>query len=120
LAQIFIATHSEYVVKSALSKENTTIVIMDNEEQTKYVISQGEEEPPSGFLLRFITSAEIIFKIFSIYSIEYHQFLFERLISLYEIKRYSDIDNKKNDYNNEYKKIFSTKEEREEMKVPDD
>jgi len=110
-SQIVIATHSEHVLKSALQRDNTLIITID-ENKNKYIESDIKDVVPNGFLLNTLTSAEIIFWVFSIYSVEYHQALFEKMISLYGIETYSD-------GNKLYDAIFSTKEDIDEMKVPE-
>lgn len=74
-AQIIMATHSEYIVKKALEdKENTLVIILENENG---IVNQTKVEAP--YLLLHLTSAEINFKAFGIYSVDYHIELYGRL-----------------------------------------
>jgi len=85
LSQVFMATHSEYVVKAALEEKNSLVMIMANQDEPTNIKSK-QLNSITGFLLGYLSNAEILFKIFSIYSIEYHQALFEKFKNLYNIK----------------------------------
>lgn len=67
-AQLIIATHSEYVIREALKdKEDTLVIILEDDNG---IIKQKRAEAP--YLLPRLTAAEINFKAFNIYSIDYH------------------------------------------------
>jgi predicted ATPase len=89
LSQIFMTTHSEYVVKSGLKNKDTLVIVLKSLENNLYIESD-KDKPPKGFLLNILTNGEILFEIFSIYSLEYHQALFERFKTLYIRKEKDD------------------------------
>ncbi len=87
-AQIIMATHSEYVVRKALEdKDNTLVIILKDENG---VIEQTRAEAPH--LLLHLTSAEINFKAFGIYSIDYHVELYGRLQAKTGCNTINDMD----------------------------
>ncbi len=67
-AQIFVATHSEHVIKEALKNEDETLVIALKEES--WNIIQERIDAPS--VLNSITSAETNYLAFDIVSNDYH------------------------------------------------
>ena len=67
-SQIFMATHSQYVLKSALDNSlNTLIVLLQNSGSSSVVFSASRP-----FVLPTITSAEINYNAFNIISNDYH------------------------------------------------
>ena len=67
-SQIFMATHSQYVLKSALNNSsNTLIVLLENSSSGTVVFPAS-----SPFVLPIITSAEINYNAFNIISNDYH------------------------------------------------
>lgn len=67
-AQIIIATHSEYVLRSALKDKDNVLIIVLKEKDGK-ITSQKIDAPG---VLPSITAAETNFLAFGIYSIDYH------------------------------------------------
>ena len=70
-AQIIMATHSEYVVESALKKSNCLVIILKDNKGT--IESENIIAPD---ILGTITSSEINYKAFNVYSIDYHNALY--------------------------------------------
>ena len=67
-AQIIIATHSEYVIRKALEdKDNTLVIILKDENGT---ITCSSSRTP--YILSHLTTAEVNFQAFNIYSVDYH------------------------------------------------
>lgn len=81
-AQIIMATHSEYILKSALESGNTLVINLQNKEG---IINKERILTP--FVLPTITFAEINYHVFNICSTDYHIQLFG------EIQRISGKDN---------------------------
>ena len=73
--QLLIATHSEYVIRKALEDKKDTLVIILKDENG--VVKPTKAEAP--YLLSHLTSAEVNFSAFGIYSIDYHIELYGRL-----------------------------------------
>ena len=87
--QMFFATHSEYVIKSALEdKDNVLVIILDNDNG----IIRGHKitAPPNA--LPVITSAEINYLAFNLPSIDYHIQLYGYLQSKTQKHRISECD----------------------------
>ena len=88
-AQLIIATHSEYVIREALKDaENTLVIILKDENGT---IKQRRAEIP--YFLSHLTSAEINFNAFNIYSIDYHVELYGKLQELTSCNTIQEMDN---------------------------
>lgn len=80
-AQLIIATHSEYILNSALNSDNTLIINLQNDNGK--IIASNIKTP---FTLPTMTFAEINYRVFNVCSIDYH-------IQLYgEIQNISNTD----------------------------
>lgn len=75
-SQLIIATHSEYVLKSALADESRNLVIVLKKDANGQVSSTKVTAP---IKLQTITSAEINYLAFGIYSTDYHIQLYSAL-----------------------------------------
>ena len=71
IAQLIIATHSEYVIESALKKDNCLVIILKDNEG---VIEAERINAPD--ILGDISFSEINYKAFNIYSVDYHNALY--------------------------------------------
>ena len=71
IAQVIVATHSEYVIESALKKNDCLVIILKDNSGT---IEAERITAPD--LLGDITIAEINYKAFNVYSIDYHNELY--------------------------------------------
>jgi predicted ATP-binding protein involved in virulence len=89
IAQIFIATHSEYVVEEALSNKATDLVIVLNE--VAGTINVKKIIAPS--VLPSITSAETNYLAFDIVSNDYHIELYGHLQQKYSLNTVKLCDN---------------------------
>ena len=69
-SQLIMATHSEYVIESALKDEESVIIKLDSKKNNRYGKSL------KNILFEKTTSAEIKYTIFDISSIDYHIQLF--------------------------------------------
>lgn len=78
IAQLFIATHSEYVIESALKNDDCLVIVLKDDNG---VIKADRISAPD--VLDSITSAEINYKAFNIYSTDYH----DALYSFYQQKK---------------------------------
>lgn len=89
-AQLFFATHSEYVLSEALEDKNDTLVIVlrDNDG----TIEKHEVKTP--FALPTITASEINYVAFGVPSIDYHIALYGTIQSKYGVHYITDCDNK--------------------------
>ena len=87
--QLFMATHSEYVIESALADENCVIIKLDKDKNERYgkVIKNS--------ILNTISSAEIKYRIFDIPSIDYHIQLYSYIQNNFvgEKESIKDVDN---------------------------
>ncbi len=89
VAQIFVATHSEYVVEEALSNKTTDLVIVLNE--VGETINVKKIVAPS--VLPSITSAETNYLAFDIVSNDYHIELYGHLQQKYSLGTVKLCDN---------------------------
>ena len=78
IAQLFIATHSEYVIESALKNDDCLVIVLKDDNG---VIKADRISTPD--ILDFITTSEINYKAFNIYSNDYH----DALYSFYQRKK---------------------------------
>ena len=91
-SQLFIATHSEYVLKEALSQNkenenNLVIVLKDDSGQIK-----GNKIDSLPLFLPSITSAEVNYHAFDIPSIDYHIELYGTLQNRFNLKTVKKCD----------------------------
>lgn len=91
-SQLFIATHSEYVLKEALSQNkenenNLVIVLKDDVGQIK-----GDRIDSLSLSLPVITSAEVNYRAFDIPSIDYHIELYGTLQNKLNLSTVKDCD----------------------------
>lgn len=101
-SQLFIATHSEYVLKEALSQNkknenNLVIVLKDDGGQIK-----GDRIDSLSLSLPVITSAEVNYRAFDIPSIDYHIELYGTLQNRFDLSIVKECDKfikKSNFYN---------------------
>lgn len=77
--QLFFASHSDFLLESALSDADNTLVIVLHDNKGK--IESNEIRRP--FLLPTITAAEINYKAFGIYSVDYHIALYGEIQARY-------------------------------------
>lgn len=88
-SQIFIATHSPFIIEAALKdKENTLIIVLKNNNGKVSAINLDQ----SKFVLPTPTLAEINYEAFNIASKDYHNELYSYLQDLTGIKRTEKID----------------------------
>lgn len=88
-SQIFIATHSPFIIEAALKdKENTLIIVLKNNNGKVSAINLDQ----SNFVLPTPTLAEINYEAFNIASKDYHNELYSYLQDLTGIKRTEKID----------------------------
>ena len=76
-SQLIMATHSEYVIESALNDDNCVIIKLDSKRNNKY------NKYLNNTLFEKSTSAEIKYNIFDISSIDYHIQLFSYIQNNY-------------------------------------
>ena len=91
-SQLFIATHSEYVLKEALSQNkenenNLVIVLKDDSGQIK-----GNRIDTLSLSLPSITSAEVNYHAFDIPSIDYHIELYGTLQNKFSLRKVKECD----------------------------
>lgn len=87
IAQIFIATHSDYVLKSALNDpDNVKVVLLQTQDDRTVVGPIKDKVLPS------LDSAEIDYLIFGISSVEYHIVLFGYYQQLIEKRTIDDVN----------------------------
>lgn len=91
-SQLFIATHSEYVLEEALSQNkenenNLVIVLKDDSGQIK-----GNRIDTLSLSLPSITSAEVNYHAFDIPSIDYHIELYGTLQNKFSLRRVKECD----------------------------
>lgn len=82
--QLFFASHSDFLLESALSDAENTLVIVLHDNNGK--IESNEIRQP--FLLPTITAAEINYKAFGIYSVDYHIALYGEIQARYCSNQY--------------------------------
>lgn len=88
-SQIFIATHSPFIVEAALKdKENTLIIVLKNNNGKVSTINLDQ----SNFVLPTPTLAEINYEAFNIASKDYHNELYSYLQDLIGLHYISDVD----------------------------
>lgn len=88
-SQIFIATHSPFIIEAALKdKDNTLIIVLKNSNGKVSAINLDQ----SNFVLPTPTLAEINYEAFNIASKDYHNELYSYLQDLTGIKRTEKID----------------------------
>lgn len=71
IVQLFIATHSEYVLESALADSDCLVIVL--KQDSGNVVSHRITAP---FVLPQVTSAEVNYIAFNLYTIDYHIQLF--------------------------------------------
>ena len=90
-AQLFFATHSEYVLGEALKDPDKTLVVVLNDDngtiKKKEVISPSEP-----FLLPSLVASEVNFVAFDVYSVDYHIALYGAIQSKYNKHSISSCD----------------------------
>lgn len=84
-SQIFMVTHSDHVLKSGLQDEDTLVIKLSSNSDPEFFHS-GMNQSPSNFILDTLTSAEVFYQIFGIYSVEFHQLLFEKMLEQHKVK----------------------------------
>lgn len=88
-AQLFFATHSEYVLCEALKdRDNTLIVVLKDNNGT---IEKNEVQTP--FVLPSITTSEINYAAFNVFSTDFHIALYGYLQTLTGKGKIEDCDN---------------------------
>lgn len=87
--QMFFATHSGEVIKSALNDPDTLVVILTNKNGT---IHAKSIKSPNDTVLPTITSSEIDYLAFDVASIDYHIALFGYLQAKESLDTISDVD----------------------------
>lgn len=86
-AQMFFATHSEYVIRAALEDpENVLVIILEDDNGTIIPTKTNDCVLPT------LTSAEINYLAFGIPSIDYHIALYGRLQLMTQMHRIADCD----------------------------
>lgn len=80
-SQIFMATHSDHVIKSALKDENALIIKLKNDDALEY-IHKGD----CGMVLKTVTLAEVKWRLFDLPTVDFHDELWAEL-------SYDDITN---------------------------
>ena len=87
-SQLFIATHSEYVLEKALSQENNLVIVLkDDSGQIK-----GNRIDTLSLSLPSITSAEVNYHAFDIPSIDYHIELYGTLQNKFDLSTVKKCD----------------------------
>ncbi|GAB7391538.1 AAA family ATPase [Lactococcus garvieae] len=84
-SQIFMVTHSDHVLKSGLQDEDTLVNKLSSNSDPEFFHS-AMNLSPSNFVLDTLTSAEVFYQIFGIYSVEFHQLLFEKMLEQHKVK----------------------------------
>lgn len=85
--QLIFATHSEYVIKSALADPDCLVIILKEEQGT--VVPHKITCP---FILDSITPSEINYEAFGIYSIDYHIALYAKYQSKINKEKITETD----------------------------
>lgn len=113
-SQIFMVTHSDHVLKAGLQDEDTLVIKLSSTADPEFFHS-GMNQSPSNFVLDTLTSAELFYQIFGIYSVEFHQLLFEKMLEQHKLKfgLYPGYQDVKNSYKN-------LKQGSNDIKTPDD
>lgn len=73
-SQIFIATHSDHILKSALENDSTLIIVLNNEAPPEYIHKNTE-----GLVLKTATLAEVKWRIFDLPTTDFHDQLWAEL-----------------------------------------
>lgn len=99
-SQIFMVTHSDHVLKSGLQDEDTLVIKLSSNSDPEFFHSEMNQSA-SNFVLDTLTSAEVFYQIFGIYSVEFHQLLFEKMLEQHKVKfgwlpGYMDVKDKYN------------------------
>ncbi|MDD7473748.1 MAG: AAA family ATPase [Bdellovibrionota bacterium] len=107
--QMIFATHSDEVVKSAYDNNNSLVIILKKDKDGNLSVINTSE---SKFVLPRLSSAEINYRTFGTFAVEYHILLYGYLQCLKKLDRikecddfiYKKIIDKKNNYDdiNEY------------------
>lgn len=113
-SQIFMVTHSDHVLKSGLQDEDTLVIKLSSNSDPEFFHS-GMNQSPSNFVLDTLTSAEVFYQIFGIYSVEFHQLLFEKMLAQHKIKY--DLHPGYKDIGEKYKHL---KQGSNDVTIPDD
>lgn len=113
-SQIFMVTHSDHVLKSGLQDEDTLVIKLSSNSDPEFFHS-GMNQSPSNFVLDTLTSAEVFYQIFGIYSVEFHQLLFEKMLAQHKIKY--DLHPGYKDMGDKYKHL---KQGSNDVTIPDD
>lgn len=69
-SQMFIATHSEHIIESALAEEDAVIIKISKDNIEKYYNGSNSK------ILPIISNAELKYSIFDLYTIEFHTLLY--------------------------------------------
>ena len=101
LPQMFIATHSEKILESIISRNDVLIIRLYKEGE----VIKAELMNELDLCLPSPTFAELDYLIFHIYSFEYHDELFNYFASLVNKTKVSEIDKKIEDY---FSKVYKT------------
>lgn len=88
--QMFFATHSGAVIKSALQDPDTLVIALS---ETGGTIHANHIKSPTDTVLPNITASEINYLAFDIPSIDYHIALFGYLQSRFGLDKIKDVDN---------------------------
>lgn len=88
MVQLFVATHSEEVIRSSLKDEDTLVIVLKN---NNGIISPQRVDAP--ILLPSMTSAEINFLAFDIVSTDFHVLLYSELQNVNNLNTIMDVDN---------------------------
>lgn len=89
-SQIFIATHSDHILKSALENDNVLIVMLKNNIPPEYIHKNDR-----GMVLKTVTLAEIKWRIFDLPTTDFHDQLWAELSyddSTNTVKKVIDLD----------------------------
>lgn len=82
-AQIMLATHSEYVLESALNNEDVLVLILKYDNNGCLVC-----EKPKASVINYLTVAEVNYLAFNVSSIEYHNLLYGYIQKKYTSKKF--------------------------------
>lgn len=88
MVQLFVATHSEEVIRSSLKDEDTLVIVLKN---NNGIISPQRVDAP--IILPSMTSAEINFLAFDIVSTDFHVLLYSTLQNVNNLNTIMDVDN---------------------------
>lgn len=76
--QLFVATHSENILKSALSLKDTLIIRLYKEDN----VTKAQNITSMGRVLKYVSYPEIQFLVFDVPTIDYHNQLYSELLEL--------------------------------------